>query len=169
MKTNTITRTQEVVVRTEYVADDGVVFYNEEECKKYEESALFACSNQLKRFKKNGKDFSMYDFNDECSDEYLVEVFDIKNDDDLLMLARYLKLKLATNGVSEKTINECFKSEDGKRNDYVFSGVTSGHEVCIFYNYDQDWFWVYGDGSINGYLEYFKNKITNLIYPKDEQ
>lgn len=170
MKINTITRTQEITVRTEYVADDGTIFYNEEECKKYEESALFAISRQLKKFKKpNGRDFSQYDFNDECSDEDTVEVFDIQTNEDLLLLARYLKLLLAKNGASEKSISECFKSEDGKRTQYVFDGLTPGHEVCIFYSYDMDWFWVYGNGSINDYCEYFRNKITNLIYPKTEQ
>ena len=48
--------TIEKVIRTEYIAEDGTVFRNKEECKKYEESALFAISKELKRLdnKKNG-------------------------------------------------------------------------------------------------------------------
>ena len=42
------TKTIEEVVR-QYIAEDGEVFSNEEECNKYEESALFAVSKQLKR------------------------------------------------------------------------------------------------------------------------
>ena len=76
------TKTIEEVVRTEYIAEDGEVFSNEEECKKYEESALFAVSKQLKRLdnKKNGA--SEYDIYDECSDEYLVEIFNAETERD---------------------------------------------------------------------------------------
>ena len=42
------TKTIEEVVRIEYIAEDGQVFRSEEECKKYEESALFAISKELK-------------------------------------------------------------------------------------------------------------------------
>ena len=51
MKVNEIkeTKTVEEVVRVEYIAEDGQVFRSEEECKKYEESALFAISKQLRR------------------------------------------------------------------------------------------------------------------------
>ena len=36
MRVNEIKETREVVVRTEFVAEDGQVFRSEEECKKYE-------------------------------------------------------------------------------------------------------------------------------------
>lgn len=51
MKVNEIRKTEtiEKLVRTEYIAEDGTVFRSEEECKKYEESALFAISKELKR------------------------------------------------------------------------------------------------------------------------
>ena len=60
-----------------------------------------------------------------------------------------------------------FTSKDGKRDKHVFDGVTAGHEVMIFWNYDEDWFWVYNDGSINGYCEFFRENITKLITPKE--
>lgn len=42
MKVNEIRKTEtiEKLVRTEYIAEDGTIFRSEEECKKYEESAL---------------------------------------------------------------------------------------------------------------------------------
>lgn len=42
MKKNEIkrTRTIEEVVRTEWIADDGEIFYNENECKKYEDVVI---------------------------------------------------------------------------------------------------------------------------------
>lgn len=167
MKTNEIKKTQEIVVRTEYVADDGVVFYSKEECEKYEESALFMASLQLKRIMKGDKDFTQYDINDECSDEYIVEIFNIENANDLENLGKYLRLKMLHNKATENSIEQCFKSRD-KRIGFSFDGITVGHEVMIFWTYDEDWFWVYGDGSINGYVEFFRNKLTNLIYPKKE-
>lgn len=36
MRVNEIKEMKEVVVRTEYVAEDGTIFYNEADCKKYE-------------------------------------------------------------------------------------------------------------------------------------
>lgn len=60
MRVNEVRKTEtiEKLVRTEYIAEDGTVFRSEEECKKYEESALFAISKELKRLddKKNGAD-----------------------------------------------------------------------------------------------------------------
>lgn len=53
MRINEVKETREVLVRTEYVAEDGIVFRSEEECKKYEESALFAISKELKRLTKD--------------------------------------------------------------------------------------------------------------------
>ena len=64
MKTNEVKETREVVVRTEYIAEDGTIFRSEEECKKYEESALFAISKELKRLdnKENGaSEYDIYD------------------------------------------------------------------------------------------------------------
>lgn len=92
MKVNEIRKTEtiEKLVRIEYIAEDGTVFSNEEECKKYEESALFAISKELKRLdnKKNGA--SEYDIYDECSDEYLVEIFNAETERDIENIRRYI-------------------------------------------------------------------------------
>lgn len=168
MKVNEIRKTEtiEKLVRTEYIAEDGTVFSNEEECKKYEESALFAISKELKRMG-NENYLSHCDINDNCSCDEKVEIFDIQTERDLENLRRYLYLILKKNGSSDDTVNDCFKSKDGTRDKHVFDGVTAGHEVMIFWNYDEDWFWVYNDGSINGYCEFFREKITKLITPKE--
>lgn len=158
MKINEIKRTEEVVIRTEYVADDGTIFYNEAECRKYEDSALFVVSKELKRLADN---LSQYDINDSLSDEEEVEIFDIQTDKDLENLKRYLYLKAQKNGAGESSIQQCFAS--------VIDNITIGHEVMIFWAYDNDWFWVYKDGSINGYAEFFREKITKLITPNKEE
>lgn len=168
MKINTIKRekTVEEIVKVEYIAADGTVFYNEEECKKYEESALFAVSKQLKRL--TDEKISHYDINDEASDEEDVEIFDIQTQKDLENLRRYLYLTAINNGSTEKSLEFYFTSKDGTRADYVFDGVTAGHEVIIFWDYGRNYFWVYGDGSIDGYCEYYRKKIKKLITPKTE-
>ena len=80
------TKTIEEVVRTEYIAEDGEVFSNEEECKKYEESALFAVSKQLKRLDNKKYGASENDIYDECSDEDLVEIFNAETERDLSLI-----------------------------------------------------------------------------------
>ena len=70
MKVNEIRKieTIEKLVRTEYIAEDGTVFSNEEECKKYEESALFAVSKELKRI--GNKNYIFHaNINDSCSED----------------------------------------------------------------------------------------------------
>ena len=167
MKVNEVRKTEtiEKLVRTEYVAEDGTVFRSEEECKKYEESALFAISKELKRLTKDNT--SQYEINDNFSCDDTVEIFDVQTERDLENLRRYLYLKMRKNGASEDSVKECFTSKNGKRDKYVFDGVTAGHEVMIFWNYDKDWFWVYNDGSINGYCDFFRENITKLITPKE--
>lgn len=160
------TKTIEELVRTEYIAEDGTVFRSEDECKKYEESALFAISKELKKLTKDGT--SQSEINDNFSYDDTVEIFDIQTERDLENLRRYLYLKARNNGASESSVNDCFKSTDGKRNSYVFSNVTYGHEVMVFWDNEEQWFWVYNDGSINGYCEFFREKITKLIASKEE-
>lgn len=74
MKINEVRKTEtiEKLVRIEYVSDDVTVFGSEEECKKYEESALFAISKELKRM--GNKNYLSYcDINDDCSCDEKVE------------------------------------------------------------------------------------------------
>jgi hypothetical protein len=166
MKKNEIKKTIEQVVRVQYIADDGTIFYDEAECQKYEESALFVVSKKLKRL--SGAHTSIYDLIEEGSDECGLEIFDVQTDEDLENLRRYLYLSLTKKGVREKDIEYCFISEDGRRSDYVFDSVTAGHEVMIFWSYDEDHFWVYKNGSINGYFEWLMENYTKIITPKEE-
>ena len=164
MKKNEIKRTIEQVVRVEYIAEDGTIFRNEEECQKYEESALFAVSKKLKRLANT----TQYALNYDLSDEYALEIFDVQTEEDLENLRRYLYLTLVKAGVSEKNISFPFTSEDGTRADHVFDNVTIGHEVLIFWSYDEDHFWTYGDGSLEGYFDWMRDRYAKIIAPKDE-
>ena len=167
MKKNEIKKTEtiEKVIRVEYVAEDGTVFCEEEECKKYEQSALFAVSNKLKRL--THKWTSHYALFEDREEEEL-EIFDVQTETDLENLRRYLYLKAINNGASDSYIKDCFTSENGNRNLYVFDNVTIGHEVLIFWSCEQDWFWVYKDGSLNGYFEVIKERYLKIIAPEKE-
>ncbi len=158
MKVNEIKKMVEQVVRVEYVADDGTVFYDKKECEKYEESALFAIQKNLKRL--HVAPITQYDLIEEGSDDSSLEIFDVQTEKDLENLKRYLYLVLSNNGVSETEINQYFEKQ--------FSNITIGHEVIIFWYYEDDGFYVYGDGSLNGYFEYVKNKYTELTTPKEK-
>lgn len=167
MKENKVTKMVEELVRIEYIAEDGKIFYEAKECEKYEASALFVISCQLKRL--NKKDISVYDILSEGSDEDKVEIFDVQTEKDLENLRRYLYLTAKQNGATEEYIKECFSSEEDNRKDLIFDNVTAGHEVMIYWNYDCDGFWTYRDGSIEGYLEYLRDRITECITPKEER
>lgn len=158
------TRTIEEVVRTEYIADDGIIFRSEDECRKYEESALFVISKELHKITQ----ISQNDINDGLSYDDTVEIFDVKTEKDLENLKRYLYLKARKNGATEDYIKDAFESKDGSRKNYVFDNVTYGHEVLIFWDYEEQWFWVYGNGSIDDYCRFHKDRITKLITPKEE-
>lgn len=161
MKMNKIMKQVEELVRVEYIAEDGTVFSCEDECRKYEESALFVVSSKLKKLTKNWT--SEYSLLEAGSDENELEIFDVQTQEDLDNLKRYLYLKAIKNGSTDKSIQEAFVSVDGKRNNFVFEGVTYGHEVMVFWSYDNDWFWVYGDGSLEGYCQWIKEKYDTLI------
>ena len=167
MRKNEIKKTVEEIIGVEYIAEDGTIFNNKEECEKYEESALFVVSNKLKRL--NTKETYINDFNDEGSCDCELEIFDIQTEEDWNNLRRYLYLKAITNGATEKGIKDAFTSEDGKRENYVFDNVTIGHEVLVFWSYDKDWFWVYKDGSLNGYFEFLKERYDKIITPKEDK
>ena len=163
MRKNEIKRTIEEVVRVEYIAEDGQIFYNEDECKKYEDSALFAVNKQLKRL--HTESLSMFSLLDEGCDDDLVEIFDIQTEKDLENLKRYLYLNIKKNGASDQTVKDCFTPCEG-REDYAIDNVTIGHEVIICWSYDRDWCWTHRDGSIEGYLSYLRDRWTKLITPE---
>ena len=167
MRKNEIKKTVEEIIGVEYIAEDGTIFNNKEECEKYEKSALFVVSNKLKRL--TTKETYINDFNDECACDCELEIFDIQTEEDLNNLRRYLYLKAITNGATEKGIKDAFTSDDGKRENFVFDNVTIGHEVLVFWSYDKDWFWVYKDGSLNGYFELLKERYDKIITPKEDE
>lgn len=169
MKKNEIKKTIEQVVGVEYIAEDGHVFCGadgEEECRKYEESALFAVSKELRRL--NVKRANEWNLIEAGSEDNELEIFDIQTPEDLENLRRYLYLKLSKNGASEQTIKNLFTAENGREN-FVFDNVTFGHEVLVFWSYDQDWAWTYGNGSLEAYLNWVRTKYDKIITPEEPE
>ena len=165
MRKNEIKRTIEEVVRVEYITEDGQVFYDEKEAIKYEESALFVVSNKLKRLTSRA---TISELIEEGGYDNELEIFDVQTEEDLENLRRYLYLKATKNGAKDNDIKDAFTSVDGKRECFVFDGVTIGHEVLIFWSYDNDWFWVYNDGSLDGYCSWVKDQYIKIITPKED-
>lgn len=162
MKINQIKETVERVVRTEYITEDGNVFYTEAEAENYERTALFLVSKKLKRLSgANANRQELLDNGDECCE---VEIFDIQTNEDLENLKKYVCFKASMNGATEEDIKSCFTSENGiRRKNFVFDNVTVGHEVLVFWSYDKDWFWTYRDGSLEGYFSFVKDQYLKII------
>ena len=137
MRTEEIKETK--VVGTKYIADDGTEFYSVEDCKKYEQSALFVMRSKLKFIADTDQEeFSV----DGCCDNGVEKA--------------YLHLVLSIHGV--RNFDSYFDDSE-----YSFGNATVGHEVIIWWNYDQDHFWIYGDGGIYAYLEYAKQRAFKAI------
>lgn len=165
MKIKEITKTVEQVVRTEYYAEDGTLFNSEYECRMYEESALFAVKKSLKRIYEG----SRYNFNHDFSVDERIEVFDIQNETDLQNLRKYVVLKLKMSDATDENVKCVFTADTEGRKDFVLDNVTYGHEVIIIWTELEDWCWTYGDGSLNGYLEYQKKCYFKMVEPKEVQ
>lgn len=153
MKINEITNT--VVVRTEYVAEDGTVFTSKEECQKYEASALYAVAVLMNKHRICDRGLTHSDFV-ECgsSDDY-VDIFQIDTSDDLMLLAKYLRLRLLDARVSMSSADSAVKQ--------IVDTVTLHHEICIFWSYDGDAAWTYGDGSIDAFYDVQRDRLKAMI------
>ena len=165
MKTREIKK--EIVERTEYVAEDGTVFASEGDCYMYENSALFAVNKKLKRINRIISCNEIFNGREDNRD--IVEVFDIRDETDLDNLTRYIYLVLNTHGVDDYEIQQYFHSKEPEQASYILDNITYGHEVMLFWNDDFDLCYVYGDGSLNGYLEYTRNRIEKAIWPDKEK
>lgn len=152
MRKEEIKETKEVVVDTRYVAEDGNVFYSQEECEKYEKSALFVAKSKLKLIATTNEDALTVSG---CYDDE-VEIFDVQTQEDLDNLKIYLHLMLSTHG--NRDIDSYFNGSK-----FGFNDVTFGHEVIIWWDYEKDHFWVYGNGSIDDYIEHTRSLVLKVI------
>ena len=156
MEKREVKRTVEEVVRVEYVAEDGTVFRNEDECRKYEESALFVVRQRLKRL--NKKYASQYSLFDSGYDDNEIEIFDIQTQEDLDNLKKYLHLTLSMH--KSYHVKGCLE---------YFDNVTTGHEVIVFWGCDKDWCNTFGDGSLEAYIDVLRENYRKIVNPEPKQ
>ena len=152
MKINEIKMTVEEVVRVEYIAEDGTVFHDKEECEKYEKSALAVVSTKLKRLNKKGA--SWQDLIYLSYDDSRLEIFDIQDQEDLDNLCQYVVLTLSENYAHKNEIERALQEINA-------CGV--GHEVMVFWGSEKDYMYVFGDGSFNAYIEYLKENYEKIL------
>lgn len=80
MRVEEITETKEVIVKKLYIANDGTVFNNEEECKKHEKtSELMSEYNKL--VKGNVNEFDL--FFEVGNVDYSYDIVEVKNENDI--------------------------------------------------------------------------------------
>lgn len=147
------------VVGNRYFAEDGTMFYEQEECVKYENSALFVTKSKLKLIAVTDEEELAITGCPDCA----VEIFDIQTPEDLDNLKAYLHLVVSIHGGN---MSYCVDSEFG------LGGITLGHEVIVWWTYDKDCFCIYGDGSIDAYVDVIRNRALKVIeknQPKKEE
>lgn len=90
MKINEIKETKEVVVRTEYIANDGTKFTDKEECVKYENTCKCVIMSAYKELVVSTVcEYGLYD---ECgSEEFYYDMVEIKDASDLETVNKALK------------------------------------------------------------------------------
>ena len=89
MKVNEIKETREVVVRTEYIAKDGTVFSNGEECRKYEGTCRCVLRSEYKKLVKgNINEYDLF-YENGCED-YSYDIVEVKTEADREIVNRVL-------------------------------------------------------------------------------
>lgn len=147
-----------------YISDDGYSFCDEESCRNHEKlkeikNRVDEISPRLKRMT-DDKRIYLNTVDDNSNQDTTVEIFNIETEDDLKLLKEYVLLEAQINygETCESIVSEIKQSIKTQ-----FTGVTCGHEVMIFWDWRCTWFWLYGDGSIDGYCNCLKEEFFNLI------
>ena len=156
-----ITREITKVVVEGWQANDGTMFASEEECKKYEQSAMFAIENRFKALTVKQGDDDKSGFFPECeifenygygSEDFMMAILDIKSKDDLIIVDMWRKMHLS------KTDLE--KEEYNLDESYVGKKVLVSLGYC-FDNFDQ--FCVVG--TLEDLVRSFESDVNKVFYP----
>ena len=87
MRVEEITETKEVVVKKLYIANDGTVFNNEEDCKKHEKTTELM-SEYNKLVKGNISEFDLFFENGDV--DYSYDIVEVKNENDIEIVNKVL-------------------------------------------------------------------------------
>lgn len=102
MRVEEITETKEVVVKKLYIANDGTVFNNEEDCKKHEKTTELM-SEYNKLVKGNVNEFDL--FFEVGNVDYSYDIVEVKNENDIKIVNNILSsIKNIKKSQPEKSI-----------------------------------------------------------------
>lgn len=129
---------KEVVVSTKFVADDGTEFAHEDCCRQYEEAmARGSRTDELKKKLKLVKSFGALEIIAlDGYDDAIIDVYNLETLDDVENLKDYLNAK--------------YGDEHGTCTD--LSKLTVGTQIMVFKEDDDDWYWIFGNGTIGDLL-----------------
>lgn len=128
-----------------YEAMDGTFFYDECECKKYEESARAIITARAKGYMIYSG--SQYDLYDELSFDNGLEIYDIKDADAAKAVAQYVIIK--TDNQTETLFDK-----------YI------GNKVILNWSYDEEYCWWF---TLDEFIKQIKANYTKMIIPKTEE
>lgn len=107
-----------------------------------------------------------YELAEKIADEYdeYTRVFEVPTEKELEKLKRYLYLK-ATEGMSIYRDGKWYNNycDSASLNRVDLSGLTYGHKIITFWSYEDDCCWMYGDGSLEAYANYAKERMEKAI------
>ena len=90
MRVNEVKETREVVIKTEFIAEDGKVFTDREECQKYDNTCQCVIMAAYKSLVKGT--ISEYGLYDECGcEDFYYDLVEIKNENDRETVNKALK------------------------------------------------------------------------------
>lgn len=99
---------------------------------------------------------------DGADDEY-VRVFEIPTEKELEKLKRYLYFK-AMKCVSIYRDGKWYNNYGSASLPRVdLSGLTYGHKIITFWDYEDGYCWIYDDGSLEAYVNYAKERMEKAI------
>ncbi len=178
------TEKREVVTKTTeevFISEDGVTFKSADECKKYEESAVFAVKNQLIQSKKlaylptgykektTGALYFGCEMLMSCSDDYDFYLFSPETEEDIKLFIQWARLELSDSCINyeekartkeeyttlaEKLLIDDSDKWDSYRQRTPFSAIEKGKKY-IFFHFD-------GWGQLEE-TEQIKKGITSVV------
>lgn len=140
-RTETITR--EII--DGYEASDGTLFGNEEECRKYEQTAKGVCFEAVKKYMLGS--CSEMDFTEYGSDECSMEFFDVPDMEAAKTIAQYVLIRTNDEKLVQKVIDRI-----GKR-------------LFLSWNYDKDFCWIL---SVDEYKDMLEKNYERFTKKEDK-
>lgn len=149
--------------KTFIYADDGTLFQSEEECKKYEEGAAFACKVRIKDCLIQIEDDSAFKelFMDGCGEDYDTFIFRPKTEEDVKTFLQWTKVTK----VPLRTLSEVKDKEWFKYSKYLCAEEIQPNQVYIVFHYENTWCGVTAldvDSGLGKVIKFIKEIINNL-------